>query len=104
MTYKSRRKIEKLSKLNESLGVSKVYGYKKNDKVDEGLANFINNYPMREELVILFVRESEGMYRFGQRRVHIKIENGNQILVKVGGGFMNIREFIDRYYDQEVVK
>jgi hypothetical protein len=45
----------------------------------------------------MFLRESEGVYQFGQRRVHIKIEKGNKILVRVGGGFMHIHEFINQY-------
>ena len=48
---------------------------------------------------ILFLRESEGVYQFGARRVFIKIEKGNQILVRVGGGFMLIEEFIKQYTD-----
>lgn len=48
---------------------------------------------------ILFLRESEGVYQFGSRRVFIKIEKGNQILVRVGGGFMLIEEFIKQYTD-----
>jgi len=43
---------------------------------------------------IAFVRESEGVYQFGQKRVYIKVEKGDRILVRVGGGFMNIDEFI----------
>ena len=43
---------------------------------------------------IIFLRESEGVYLFGQKRVYIKIGKGNQILVRVGGGYMLINEFI----------
>ena len=52
----------------------------------------------------MFLRESEGVYQFGQRRVHIKIEKGNKILVRVGGGFMHIHEFINQYTSLEVDK
>jgi len=38
----------------------------------------------------MFLRESEGVYRFGSRRVQIKIEKGNSVLVRVGGGYMNV--------------
>lgn len=50
----------------------------------------------------MFLRESEGVYQFGQKKVYIKIEKGNQILVRVGGGFMHIDEFIEQYRDQEM--
>ena len=51
---------------------------------------------------IMFLRESEGVYRFGQKRVYIKVEKGNQIYVRVGGGYLHIDEFIDLYTKQEV--
>jgi len=58
------------------------------------LANFINKYPEREKMNIMFLRESEGVYQFGQKRVYIKVERGGTILCRVGGGFMGIEEFI----------
>ena len=42
----------------------------------------------------MFLRESEGVYQFGQKRVYIKIGHGDEILVRVGGGFMHIEDFI----------
>ena len=42
----------------------------------------------------MFLRESEGVYRFGQKRVNVKVEAGNQVLVRVGGGFLTVDEFI----------
>ena len=45
----------------------------------------------------MFLRESEGVYFFGQKRVYIKIERGNQIMVRVGGGYISIDEFIEQY-------
>ena len=38
---------------------------KKGDIIEESLANFINMYPEQEKMKILFLRESEGVYRFG---------------------------------------
>jgi hypothetical protein len=55
----------------------KVYHPKREDTVDEALGTFINTYPEREKLKILFLRESEGVYQFGQKRVYIKIEKGD---------------------------
>ena len=45
----------------------------------------------------MFLRESEGVYQFGQKKVFVKVEKGDRILIKVGGGFMMIDEFIDTY-------
>ena len=52
----------------------------------------------------MFLRESEGVYQFGQKRVYVKIEKGDQILVRVGGGYMHIDEFITQYTQTEVEK
>ena len=71
-----------------------IYIAHKNDKIDKTLANFVNKYPERKKMNIAFVRESEGVYQFGQKRVYIKVEKGDRILVRVGGGYMNIEEFI----------
>jgi hypothetical protein len=50
----------------------------------------------------MFLRETEGVYRFGQRRVHIKIERGDQLLVRVGGGFQHIDQFIQEFTNAEL--
>lgn len=44
-----------------------------------------------------FLRESEGVYLFGTRRIYIKIGKGDALMVKVGGGFMTIKQFVDRF-------
>ena len=50
-----------------------------------------------------FVRESEGIYKYGKKRVFMKIE-GDQIIIRVGGGYLTIEEFIDQYCDGEQSK
>lgn len=52
----------------------------------------------------MFLRESEGVYKFGQKRIYLKIEQGHKILVRVGGGFMGIEEFIHQYTPEETEK
>ena len=51
-----------------------VYIPIKDDSVDKKLAEFINNYPERSKLKIMFMRESEGVYQFGTKRVAVKVE------------------------------
>ena len=51
-----------------------VYIPIKDDMIDRKLAEFINNYPERSKLKIMFMRESEGVYLFGSKRVAIKVE------------------------------
>ncbi len=51
----------------------------------------------------MFLRESDGVYRFGTKRVAIKCENNN-IKIRVGGGYLSIEEFIDQYTPIEIEK
>ena len=89
--------IEDLMKKTQAV----VIGHKM-DKIDMHLANYVNQYPERDRIKVLFLRESEGVYQFGQKRVYVKVEAGNQIKVRVGGGYMHIDDFIDAYTPLEV--
>jgi hypothetical protein len=40
------------------------------------------------------VREGEGMYKYGKKRVFMKIEN-DMIVIRVGGGYLTFDEFIE---------
>lgn len=80
-----------------------VYIPIKGDPVDMKLAEFINNYPDRQKLKIMFMRESEGVYEFGSRRVAVKVEKG-KINVRVGGGYLSLDEFLDQYTPAELEK
>ena len=71
-----------------------VYIPVKGDTIDVKLAEYINNYPDRKKLKIMFMRETEGVYEFGSRKVMVKVERG-KIQIKVGGGFLSIDEFLD---------
>lgn len=51
-----------------------VYIPIKDDAVDRKLAEFINNYPERSKLKIMFMRESEGVYQFGTKRVYVRVD------------------------------
>ena len=48
-----------------------VYIPVKDDPIDKRLAEFINNYPERQKLKIMFMRESDGVYQFGTKRVWV---------------------------------
>jgi len=54
-----------------------IYIGHKKDMIDMNLANYLNLYPEKEKRKILFLRESEGVYQFGQKKVYLKIEKGN---------------------------
>ena len=68
-------KIKELMNLIEELEQGQViYIAHKNDKIDRLMAGFLNKYPERKNLGISFIRESEGVYKFGKKRIYIKIE------------------------------
>ena len=80
-----------------------VYIPAKGDATDKKLAEYINNYPDRQKLKIMFLRESEGVYEFGSKRVMVKVER-DKIQIKVGGGYLSIDEFSDQYTPAELEK
>jgi len=80
-----------------------VYVPVKDDPVDQKIADFINNYPDRNRLKIMFLREKEGVYDFGSKKVNVRIEK-DRILIRVGGGYLSIDEFIDQFTAVELEK
>ena len=71
-------KIRQLIEANEKLEKGQaVYIGHKYDKVDKALGSYLNHFPERSDLKIMFLRESEGVYQFGQKRVYVKIEKGD---------------------------
>ena len=86
-------------KLYEIINVSDkmIYHPIRDDPIDRKLGEYINSAPMRIRLQIMRLeRENEGVYRYGMKRAFIKIEN-DMIIVRVGGGYMNIDEFVDQH-------
>jgi hypothetical protein len=73
-----------------------VYIPVQNDSIDKKLAEYINNYPERAKLKIMFLRESEGIYQFGTKKVYVRVDQ-DKINIRVGGGFLSIDEFLDQY-------
>ena len=51
----------------------------------------------------MFLRLQAGIYEFGTQRVAVKVER-EKILVKVGGGFTGIDEFLSLYTPSELEK
>ena len=80
-----------------------VYIPVKNDQIDKRLAEYINNFPDRQKLKIMFMRESEGVYQFGTKRVAVRVDK-DRINIRVGGGFLSIDEFLDQYTPAELEK
>ena len=79
-----------------------VYTAVKGDVVDEALGNYIN-YDAKGPLEVMFIRLQPGIYSFGSKKVCIKVENG-KINIRVGGGYMVIDEFLEKFTVIEVDK
>jgi hypothetical protein len=58
-----------------------VYIPVKDDPVDKRLAEYINNYPDRSKLKIMFMRESEGIYSFGSKKIYVRVEKDKIISI-----------------------
>jgi len=48
-------------------------------------------------------RLGDGFYIFGTRKIFVKLMNG-KLVVRVGGGFMSIEEFLEQYAEMEYQK
>jgi myosin heavy subunit len=90
------REIERLTQIIAASD-DLIYHAVKDDPVDRKLAEYIKACPLRVRFRIMRLeRESEGVYKYGMKRVFIKIEN-EQLIIRVGGGFMNMDEFVEQY-------
>ena len=59
----------------------------------------MNNF----ELDVPIQRLGDGGYMFGSRKIYAKIQN-DKLVIRVGGGFMLIDEFLSTYGQQELDK
>ena len=80
-----------------------IYVPVKEDVIDKRIAEYLNNYPDRQKLKIMFMRESEGVYQFGSKRIAVRVDK-DKINIRVGGGYLSIDEFLDQYTPGELEK
>ena len=78
-----------------------IYNHIKGDYIDKNLAKYLNS--RNSVLSVPFIRENYGIYLYGTRKVSISIER-NKLTVKVGGGYMFIEDFINKYTKSELEK
>jgi len=85
-------KDNKIAQLSKSIEIFKDPNNKLSKqqevKIDEKLGDYINNLSSKSKMNFIFLRENEGMYQFGAKRVYLKINRGS-IFVRVGGGFID---------------
>ena len=86
--------------LRDQLGSPQVfYKVTKGDLVDELLSKYIN----MTQCPVPIKRLGNGYYLFGTKKIFAKIMNG-KLVIRVGGGFMIIEEFIATYAESELHK
>lgn len=94
------RQIEEKLRLVGGEGLAaNLYNAIKGDMVDELLAKYIN----MTQCPVPIKRLGNGYYLFGSKKIFAKIMNG-KLVIRVGGGFMVIEEFIATYAEQEMKK
>jgi len=82
------------SKLTQGL-----YTSDKSDKIDQMFALYINAVRCPVKLK----RIGEGQYIFGTKKIFAKIQN-EKLVIRVGGGYMMIEDFLTTYTAQELSK
>lgn len=75
------------------------YTPKKGDDVDRLISDWVNS----NGCPIPIARCGNGYYTFGSKKIFAKITNGN-LVIRVGGGYMGIDEFMYYYGAQELNK
>jgi hypothetical protein len=68
----------------------------KGDPIDEMMAKYLNECPY----YVPVKRLGEGQYMYGSKKIFAKIMNG-KLIIRVGGGYMLIDEFLKNYAEQE---
>lgn len=78
-----------------------IYIPVKSDPIDVCMGEFINN--RKVPLSIPLLREDQGVYNFYTRTIKVKVEN-NRVIVRLGGGFQGIEEFLNQNTQVELDK
>ena len=75
----------------------------KGDEIDIALAHELNEIDNPDKFNVAFIRLKPGVYTFGTRKVSIKLING-KVNIRVGGGYLKVDEFLDKYSQIEKEK
>lgn len=92
-----RKSIIEIKKKNQ------VYICQIDDEIDLKIAEFIHDSKDSILLTQLFLREDNGVYSFGTKRVFAKIENG-KVFIRYGGGYQTLEQFVNKYSSIESEK
>ena len=75
----------------------------RDDDVTDDVDELLEDYIRRAGCQVPLKRLGGGYYMFGSRKIYAKVMNG-QLVVRVGGGYMVIEEFIENYASIEESK
>jgi len=89
----------KLDNANRPKKVIDLFKVQKGDMLDELLGAYINE----NGCPVPIKRLGNGYYMFGSRKIYAKVLNG-KLVIRVGGGYMIINEFIANYAEAELRK
>ena len=70
------------------------------DKIDKQLADIINSAGRNNDLnkaKMLLVREGDGHYTYCKKKVYVMKNEKDNLIVRVGGGYMSFEQFIHTY-------
>ena len=91
--------IQLKAKYDVNKPVKPTYKPAKGDELDALLGNWVNTHG----IPVPIKRISNGYYMFGTKKIYAKVINGN-LVIRVGGGYMGIEEFMFYYGAQELNK
>lgn len=69
------------------------------DKIDQMLEEFAKMYKVK----VPINRINQSKYMFGLKLINAQIING-KLMVRVGGGFMSMEEFVEKYSNKEILQ
>ena len=92
-------KTRELLEMKKKLVSWEEYKREGDDQVDELMAYHMNE----AECPIKLTRVAEGQYMFGTKKIFAKVQN-DRLVIRVGGGYMRIDEFLSVYTAQELAK
>ena len=89
------KKAEQNSELSDQLKIALgklPHREEKTDQIDKALKEFLKEQGIKNP----FVKISEGIYNFGNKRLCFSLKNGFPV-IRVGGGYMFVDEFLKMY-------
>jgi hypothetical protein len=63
----------------------------------------LDDFQNNKGLPLIIKKITANNYLFGTKKIYAKVNNGI-LLVRVGGGFMDIENFYAKYGEQEIAK